>query len=80
MPQDRIRLASGPKSAADLAEADDKTPNGGYARALNDLRIAGYVAGDGGWNPQTGEPLREKRYRISDNYTRFYLPLRVFLA
>ena len=66
-------LASGPKSAADLAEADDKTPNGGYARALNDLRIAGYVAGDGGWNPQTGEPLREKRYRISDNYTRFYL-------
>ena len=35
--------------------------------------MAGYVAGDGGLNPCTGEPLREERFRISDNYTRFYL-------
>ncbi len=33
-------------------------------------RMAGYVAGDGGLNPLTGEPLREERFRISDNYTR----------
>lgn len=66
-------LMSGPKSAAELAEADGKTPNGSYARALKDLRMAGYVAGDGGLNPCTGEPLREERFRISDNYTRFYL-------
>lgn len=66
-------LMSGPKSAAELADLDGKTPNGSYARALKDLRIAGYVAGDGGLNPCTGEPIREERYRISDNYTRFYL-------
>ena len=66
-------LMKGPKSAAELAEIDGKTPNGGYARALKDLRMAGYVAGDGGLNPCTGEPLREERFRISDNYTRFYL-------
>ena len=66
-------LMSGPKSAAELAEADGKTPNGSYARALKDLQMAGYVAGDGGMNPCTGEPLREERFRISDNYTRFYL-------
>ena len=64
---------SGPKSAAELAEIDGKTPNGSYARALKDLRMAGYVAGDGGLNPCTGEPLREERFRVSDNYTRFYL-------
>ena len=66
-------LMSGPKSAAELADLDGKTPNGGYARTLKDLRLAGYVAGDGGLNPCTGEPLREERFRISDNYTRFYL-------
>ena len=66
-------LMAGPKSAVELAELDGKTPNGSYARALKDLRMAGYVAGDGGLNPFTGEPLREERFRISDNYTRFYL-------
>ena len=66
-------LMAGPKSAAELAEIEGKTPNGSYARALKDLRMAGYVAGDGGLNPCTGEPLREERFRISDNYTRFYL-------
>ena len=66
-------LMTGPKSAAELAEIDGKTPNGSYARALKDLRMAGYAAGDGGLNPCTGEPLREERFRVSDNYTRFYL-------
>ena len=66
-------LMTGPRSAAELAEIDGKTPNGSYARALKDLRMAGYVAGDGGLNPCTGEPLREERFRVSDNYTRFYL-------
>ncbi len=66
-------LLSGPKSAAELAVQDGKVPNGSYARTLKELRLAGYVAGDGGLNPCTGEPLREERFRISDNYTRFYL-------
>ncbi len=62
-------LMSGPKSAAELAALDGKTPNGSYAKALKDLRIAGYVAGDGGLN-QILTPLitleayiREKGYR-----------------
>ncbi len=66
-------LMTGPKSAVELAETEGKTPNGSYARALKDLRMAGYVAGDGGLNPCTGEPSREERFRVSDNYTRFYL-------
>ncbi len=66
-------LMDGPRSAAELAVMDGKTPNGSYVRTLKDLRMAGYVAGDGGLNPCTGEPFREERFRVSDNYTRFYL-------
>lgn len=66
-------LQDGPKSAVELARGDGKTPNGSYAKALKDLELAGFVAGDGGLSPVTGEPLREERFRIRDNYTRFYL-------
>jgi len=66
-------LKDGPLSAAELAERDGKTPNGSYARTLKDLALAGFVAGDGGISPVTGEPLREERFRIKDNYVRFYL-------
>lgn len=66
-------LKDGPMSAVELARLDGKTPNGTYAKTLKDLELAGFVAGDGGLSPVTGEPLREERYRIRDNYTRFYL-------
>ena len=66
-------LKNGPMSAVELARLDGKTPNGTYAKTLKDLELAGFVAGDGGLSPVTGEPLREERYRIRDNYTRFYL-------
>lgn len=66
-------LKDGPMSAVELARCDGKTPNGSYARTLKDLELAGFVAGDGGLSPVTGEPLREERFRIKDNYTRFYL-------
>lgn len=66
-------LANGPRSAAELAVDDGKEANGSYAKALKDLRYAGFISGDSGLNPMTGEPLRQERFRISDNYTRFYL-------
>ena len=66
-------LTEGSFSAAELARQDAKTPNGSYAGALKDLEVAGFVAGDGGLSPVTGEMLREEHYRIKDNYTRFYL-------
>ena len=31
------------------------------------------VAADGGKNPKTGTDIRERRFRIRDNYSRFYL-------
>ena len=37
------------------------------------MKTAGFVAADEGINPATGRPAKCTRYRISDNYTRFYL-------
>ncbi len=66
-------LSEGPLSVAEIAKAMRKTPNGKLSKVLKDLEYAGFVAKDSGLNPQTGEPLRMERYRIKDNYTRFYL-------
>ena len=38
-----------------------------------DLKEAGFIAPFAGLNPKTAAPLREVRYRLGDNYTRFYL-------
>lgn len=66
-------LAETPLSVAELAKALGKTPNGKLSRTLKDLAYAGFVSRDSGLNPLTQEPLRMERYRIKDNYTRFYL-------
>ena len=66
-------LADGPKSASELAELEGMSQNGAISQALKDLRLAGFVARESGLNPETGKPLRLERYRVSDNYTRFYL-------
>ena len=66
-------LASGPKTLAELAAAEGRDSNGGYAEVMRDLVYAGFVTNDGGLNPRTGQMGRETRYRIKDNYIRFYL-------
>ena len=37
------------------------------------MKEAGLVALDAGRNPETGGRQRERRYRLKDNYSRFYL-------
>ena len=41
--------------------------------ALNRLVEAGLASADSSVNPETGKPAREVRYRISDNYSRFFI-------
>ena len=67
------QLMSGPKSAAELAELEGCEASGNHTKVLRDLQLAGFIAKEGGLNPRTGKPLREMRYRIKDNYVRFYL-------
>jgi len=66
-------LADGPKSASELAGLVGISQNGAISQALKDLCLAGFTTRESGLNPETGKPLRLERYRICDNYTRFYL-------
>ena len=66
-------LAAGPLSCAELASKLDIKRGGTLERSLDDLEMAGFVSKDPGLNPETGNRARLARYRLKDNYTRFYL-------
>jgi len=66
-------LVDGPKSGAEIAKAMNLPKGGRISGALARLEESGFIAVENGTNPETGERPREKRYRIRDNYTRFYL-------
>lgn len=66
-------LADGPAGVAELSAKFGKEPNGHLSDDLRDLKEAGFIAPFAGLNPKTAAPLREVRYRLCDNYTRFYL-------
>ena len=68
-----MALAEGPASVSELAEKFGSDPNGHLSGDLAELEEAGFVAGSSGKNPVTGKDVREVRYRLRDNYTRFYL-------
>lgn len=66
-------LVDGSMRSSEVAEKLGVDRNGNVGKALQQLEEAGLVACDEGKNPETGEDLREKRYRLKDNYCRFYL-------
>ena len=66
-------LAGRTLTVSEIAKALGKNRNGHLADAMDDLSQAGFVACERGLNPKTGELRQEIRYRISDNYVRFYL-------
>lgn len=66
-------LAVESHSAAELAKLMGIEKNGNISKALEQLEEAGLVSADEGRNPGTGMKLREKRFRLRDNYCRFYL-------
>ena len=60
-------------SGKELAEMLGVVNNGHFLDDLEELEIAGFIARDGGINPLSGARSRLFRYRIADNYTRFYI-------
>lgn len=66
-------LADGPRTAEEIAASIGSVRNGHLTAMLSELREAGFVSADEGLNPATGKPLRQVRYRLCDNYARFYL-------
>ena len=66
-------LVDGPRSVTDIAERINEKKNGRMSSALVRLVESGFVSDDAGKNPGTGGDIREKKYRLRDNYARFYL-------
>ncbi len=66
-------LAYGSKTLSEIAASIGKGRGGHVSEALEELELAGFVIRDRGVNPETGLPAKIDRYRIRDNYTRFYL-------
>ena len=66
-------LVDGPRSVVEIAAALGVEKGGDISKALLQLSESGMVSGNEGRNPETGARIREVRYRLSDNYVRFYL-------
>lgn len=66
-------LVEGPLSVSETAEVINAGKGGKIGEALEQLEEVGLVASDVGKNPETGKSAREVRYRLKDNYARFYL-------
>lgn len=66
-------LVDGPRSVSEIAVTMGVEKSGRISGALAQLAEAGFVSPDAGRNPETGAPVRELRYRLRDNYARFYL-------
>ena len=66
-------LVDGPKSVTEIASALGADKSGRISRALDMLAECGLVSADSGLNPETGTKIRGRRYRLRDNYSRYYL-------
>lgn len=66
-------LSDGARGADSIASALKLEKGGGITDAIGQLQEAGLVALDAGRNPETGAAIRDRRYRLRDNYARFYL-------
>ena len=66
-------LAEGPLSGTELAAKLSIARNGRLSDLLDELETAGFIAKADGINPETGKRARIDRYRLRDNYTRFFL-------
>ena len=68
------RLAeSGSATCSEIAERLGVERGGSLTRNLAELYEAGFVSRDDNINPATGRKAKESRYRVCDNYARFYL-------
>jgi len=67
------QLVKGPMMADELADLVKLTRTGTFDDYLNDLVLAGFVARDFTWHLHTGEISKLSRFRLKDNYVRFYL-------
>jgi len=68
-------LVDGPRTVTEIASVLGVEKGGRITDAMDRLAEAGLVSPDVGQNPETGAIVRERRYRLRDNYARYYLKL-----
>lgn len=66
-------LCSGPKEMGQLKRELTGDGHGRIAEYLRELELAGFIARDYTLNLKTGNDARLSRFRLKDNYVRFYL-------
>jgi len=66
-------LAEGPREYTEIVEALNYTSSGALSQYLNELVISGFLSRDYAWNLHTGNDIDVSKYRLRDNYLRFYL-------
>jgi hypothetical protein len=69
-----VTLVDGAKSISEISHALKQERGGSLSAAIEDLELAGFLRKETSFNPASGKNLpRTVRYRIQDNYLRFYL-------
>lgn len=67
-------LTDGARTMAEISQALGRDKGGSLSGVLEDLESAGFLHKDASFNPDTAKTMpRKVRYRILDNYIRFYL-------
>ena len=66
-------LKDGAKEYEEIAQAIQYPSGGPLSDYLDDLIVSGFLEREHVWSFQTGEQLKPSRYRIKDNYLRYYL-------
>lgn len=66
-------LADGSKTEKEICTSIGIDRSGRIPEYLEELEISGFITRDYSWNIKTGADKRLSKYRLSDNYLRFYL-------
>lgn len=66
-------VSQGPCTAQQILKKIDMPKGGTASEYLHDLQLTGYISQDNTWSLISGEEMKLNRYRLRDNYLRFYL-------
>lgn len=66
-------LTYGSKEPVQLAKELNVEISGLFSEYLEELTLSGFIRRDYTWNIKTGQDSRLSKFRLSDNYIRFYL-------
>lgn len=66
-------LAHGSRTLSEISQGLGKERSGHMTGYLENLVLGGFLARDAVFDPKTGQPTRTEKYRLRDNYARFYL-------